>query len=145
MGTYVRIVPGARLTESVRITLPVAPRITYSAEEMTEVTQTVERLALEIGYFDEDLPAMIHTICAIADPCSIPSGTFPSETVNTYFRGVVIRGSLGSYFDRLNPDPYGAGRVRICYPHKLIEKILRADVNDVSIPYKGQAVIKYCD
>ncbi len=146
VGTYVRIVPGACLTESVRITLPVAPSITYSAEKTTEVTQTVERLALEIGYYDEDLPAMIHTICAIADTCSIPSGTFPSETVNTYFRGVVIRGSLGSYFDRLNPDPYGTGRVRIVYSqHGLIEKILRADVNDVSIPYKGRAVIKYCE
>lgn len=145
VGTYVRIVPGASLTESVQTTLPVTPRITYSAKKTTEVAQTVTRLALEIGYFDEDLPTLIHTICAIADTCSIPSGSFPSETINTYFRGVVIRGSLGRYFDRLNPDPYGAGRVRIFYPHGLIEEILRADVNDVSIPYEGHAVIKYCE
>lgn len=78
--------------------------------------------------------------------CSIPSGSFPLETVNTYFRGVVIRDSLGSYLGRLNPDPYGAGRVRIVYSQTgLIEKTLRTDVNDVSIPYEGRAVIKYCE
>jgi len=146
VGTYVRIVPGASLTESVRITLPVAPEITYSAEETTEVTQTVDRLALEIGYYDEDLPAMIHSICAIADTCDLPRIDIPLDTFYAYFRGVAIRNGLGSYFDRVNPDPYGEGHVHIWYSrYALIEKILRADVNGVSIPYKGRAVIKYCE
>jgi hypothetical protein len=145
MGTYVRIAPGASLTQSLRMTLPVTPKIAYSAKKTTEVTQIVKNVTVEIGYFDEDLPSLVHNICAIADMCSLPSGSISLEMVYTYFRGVVIRDGVGSYFDRVNPDPYGEGRVRILYSHGLVEKILRADVSDVSIPYTGRAVLNYCE
>jgi len=146
LGTYVRVIPGASLTESVRIALPVTSVIAYSAKKTTEVTQTVTRLTLEIGYFDEDLPGLIHSICAVADTWTLPHIDIPLDTFHAYFRGVAIRNGLGEYFDRLNPDPYAEGQVHIRYSqHGLIEKILRADVNDVCIPYSGRAVIKYCE
>jgi hypothetical protein len=144
MGTYVRIVPGDSLKQSVCIPLPATSKITYSAKETIEVTQIVNKVTLEVGCYDEDLPSLVHSICAIADTCNIPSGSISLETLNTYFRGVAIREGLGRYFDRVNPDPYGKGQVRIWYSqHGLVEKILRADVNDVVIPYTGRAVLKY--
>jgi hypothetical protein len=140
VGTYVRIAPGASLAESVQITLPVSPAVLYANEYTTEFAQPVRHLALEIGYYDEDLPALIHSIFAVAEKSGLTSGDVPSNILNTYFRGLLVRGVLGS-FDQVNPDPYGQGYVYIRYSWQALtgEKILRVDVNDVSIPYQGHS------
>jgi len=138
VGTYVRIAPGASLAESVQIALPVNPAVLYANEYATESAQPVRRLALEIGYYDEDLPALIHSICAVADESGLTTQDVPSNVLDTYFRGLLVRVALAS-FDRVNPDPYGQGYVYIPYSWRALtgEKILRVDVNDVSIAYKG--------
>lgn len=136
VGRYVRMAPGESLAESVQITLPASPRIQYANEYATESAQPVGRLALEIGYYDEDLPALIHSILDVAKKSGLTSADVPVEILDTYFRGLRVRGVLGS-FDQMTPDPYGQGYVNIFFSSQALtgEKILRADVNDVSIPY----------
>jgi hypothetical protein len=138
VGTYVRLVPGASLVKSLRIDLPVSPSVLYAPECEEEPTQPVQRLALEIGCYDEDLPALIHSICAVAEMSGLTTQDVPSNILDTYFRGLRVRGAFGG-FTLANKDPYGDGIVYINYSWQALtgEKILRVDVNNVSIPYEG--------
>jgi len=140
VGTYVRIAPGASLADSVRIAVPVSPRFLYASRDTTKLAQQVTRLALEIGYYDADLPAMIHDIIAVAEKSGLTIWDVPGSLLNTYFRGLRVRGILGD-FDLVNKDPYGQGQISIRYSGQALtdEKVLRVDVNEVSIPYKGQS------
>jgi len=137
-GTYVRIAPGASLVDSVRIAVPVSPRLIYASREATLLAQTATRLALEIGYYDRDLPAMIRSIIAVAEKSGLAINDVPWDILNTYFRGVAVQALLRD-FDRENTDPYGQGQVLIRYTSQALtgEKVLRVDVNGVSIPYRG--------
>jgi hypothetical protein len=139
VGRYVRVAPGESLAESVQIALPVSPIVQYAANFATESVQSVGRLALEIGYYDEDLPALIHSILAVARRSGLTSADVPAEILDTYFRGLRVRGVLGG-FDQMNPDPYGQGYVDILFSGQALtgEKVLRVDVNSLSIPYKGE-------
>jgi hypothetical protein len=138
VGTYVRIAPGASLADSVRIAVPVSPRFLYASRDTTALARTVTRLALEIGYYDADLPLIIRNIIAVADKSGLAIHDVPWGILDTYFRGVRVRAVLGD-FDSVNKDPYGQGRVSIRYSGQALtdEKVLRVDVNNVSIPYKG--------
>jgi hypothetical protein len=138
VGTYVRIAPGASLADSVRIAVPVSPVFLYASQDTTELAQTVTGLALEIGYYNADLPGIIHDIIALAEKSGLTILDVPGGLLDTYFRGVRVRVSLGD-FDRVNKDPYGQGRVSIAYSGQALtdEKVLRVNINNVSIPYKG--------
>ena len=138
VGTYARIAPGVALTESVQVALPASPTFLYASRGATEVAQTVTCLALEIGYYDEDLPALIHGIIGVAEKSGLTSQDVPPNILDTYFRGLRVRGVLGN-FDRVNKDPYGEGCVYIAYSGQALtdEKVLRVDVNNISISYKG--------
>ncbi len=138
VGTYVRIAPGASLADSVRIAVPVSPVFLYASQDTTEVVQEVTGLALEIGYYDADLPAIIRSVIAAAGKSGLTIRDVPASLVDTYFRGLRVQLSLGD-FDQVNKDPYGQGRVSIAYSAQALtdEKVLRVNVNSVSIPYKG--------
>lgn len=138
VGTYVRIAPGASFADLMRIAVPVNPRFLYASPDRTELAQTVTGLALEIGYYDADLPLMIRSIIAAAEKSGLTVLDVPGSLLDTYFRGLRVRGALGD-FDRVNEDPYGQGSVLVRYSGQALtdEKVLRVDVNDVSIPYEG--------
>jgi hypothetical protein len=138
-GTYVRILPRASRAESLQIALPASPVVVYGSRYATEPAQPLRRLALEIGYYDEDLPALIHSIIDVAEKSGLTVWDVPSNILNTYFRGVVVRGALAS-FDVVNRDPYGRGCATIAYNYQALtgEKVLRVDVNDVAIPYAAR-------
>jgi hypothetical protein len=137
-GTYVRIAPGASLADSVRVAVPVNPVFVYAGPDTTEVAQTVTGLALEIGYYSADLPAVIRSILAVAEKSGLTVADVPGGLLDTYFRGLRVQSTLGG-FDLMNTDPYGQGRVSVAYSQQALtdEKVLRADVNNVAIPYKG--------
>jgi hypothetical protein len=137
-GTYVRIAPGASLADSVRIAVPVSPVFVYACPDRTEVAQTVTALALEIGYYNADLPAIIRTIIAVAEKSGLTVLDVPDGLLDTYFRGLRVRSLLGN-FDLVNKDPYGQGRISVAYTQQALtdEKVLRVNINNVSIPYKG--------
>jgi hypothetical protein len=122
----------------VRIAVPVSPRFLYAGPDTTELAQTVTCLALEIGYYDADLPLIIRSVIGVAEKSGLTISDVPGSLLDTYFRGLRLRVVLGD-FDRVNKDPYGQGRVSIAYSQQALtdEKVLRVDVNDVSIPYKG--------
>jgi len=138
VGTYLRIAPGASLADSVRIAVPVSPTFLYASPDIAEVARTVTGLALEIGYYDADLPAMIRSIIAVAEKSGLTVLDVPGSLLGTYFRGLSVRAALGN-FDLVNKDPYAQGRVSIAYSRQALtnEKVLRVDVNNVSIPYEG--------
>jgi len=140
-GKYVRLVPGASLAESVQVVLPVSSTFLYTIADTTEVARTVTRIALEVGYYHEDLPALIRSIFAVVDASGLTSQNVPVNILNTYFRGFRVRSELAG-FEKINPDPYGRGYVYIRYSYQALtdEKILRVDVNDVSIPYVGSTI-----
>jgi hypothetical protein len=138
VGTYVRVAPGDSLADAIQMILPVSPVFVFAGRGLTSVDVTARHLALEIGYYDEDLPALIHSIFAVADKSGLTVQDIPPNALETYFRGIRTRAVLGD-FDVRNPDPYGQGRVSIDYSDQALtgEKILRVDANDVSIPFKG--------
>jgi hypothetical protein len=140
VGTYIHLKPGDSLTESVQIALPVIPSVLYATSATAESAQPVQRLAVEIGYYDEDLPALIHSIFAVAEASGLTILDVPVNILDTYFRGIRVRSALAG-FDQVNPDPYGQGQVHLRYSGQALtgEKILRVDVNDVSIPYEGHS------
>jgi len=119
--------------------VPVTPAFLYASSDTTELVQTVTRLALEIGYYDADLPVMIREIIRVAEKPGLTTLDVPGSLLDTCFRGVRTRGLLGD-FDLVNKDPYGQGWVSIAYTQQALtaEKVLRVDVNNVSIPPKGR-------
>jgi hypothetical protein len=138
-GTYTRLGPGAAQPESMLLDLPVTQKAIYASVTTTEVPQTVRRLALEIGYYDEDLPALVRGIFDVADKFSPESRNLDPNIERTYFRGLAVRRALGAY-DIMNQDPYGEGRISIGYSYQALvgEKVLRMEVNGVAIPYRGR-------
>lgn len=138
-GTYTRLRPGAEQTESLQIDLPATTHFEYIDLDVQEVAWTPRRLALEIGYYDTDLPALIGGIFAIADKFSLEGWSLYPEIRETYFRGLGVRGALADFYD-INKDPDGTGCVHIGYSYQALtgEKVLRMEVNGVAIPYKGR-------
>ena len=138
-GTYVLVQSGEDMSGSVSLDLPAESRrqfVSLGAPFLGRAT----RLALEIGYYDEDLPGLIRGILRGAEGYVGPFRE-RSEIKREYFRGLKVRDRLGglSVFDRLNPAPYDDGLVYVRYSHQALtgEKVLRIDIDGVSIPYDG--------
>jgi hypothetical protein len=137
-GTYIRIGPGAAYPESLLLDLPVTRQSIYASPVAVEVPRTARCLALEIGYYDEDLPALVHSVLDTAGKFSTDTWSLDPNIERTYFRGLAVRRALAGY-DTKNKDPYGEGRVYIDYSYQALvgEKVLRMEVDGVAIPYAG--------
>ncbi len=140
-GTYIRLRPGEVRAESLSLNLPVTSSFVFSSQSETQVTQNARSLAIEIGFYDEDLPGLVYSILKEAEkfPGFDVDSSFDIKKI--YFRGVMIRGSIGSlsYFEEFIKNPYGADGVYIGYTGQDFtgEKVLRIVVDGVSIPYEG--------
>lgn len=137
-GRYILLRTGENWSESLSYDLPVNPRFLFSSQGETQVTQNARGLTLEIGFYDEDLPALIRSILKEADKFSGTSFDADFAIKKEYFRGLWVRGSLGS-FNIDNKDPYSEGKVVIPYNDQALtgEKVLQIKVDGVSIPYEG--------
>ena len=137
-GKYVRLSPGTAEPESFLIDLPATPQVVYASPGTETVSCTVRRLVLEIGYYDEDLPALVRSILEVAENFNPTSKSLKPEIWTTYFRGLLVRNSLAA-FDVMNKDPESSGHVYIDYSSQALagEKILHIEINGVSIPYSG--------
>jgi hypothetical protein len=142
-GTYVRLGPGANRPESVLIDLPVKPNFVYAPVGGEAIAQTVRRVALEIGYYDEDLPTLVRSICAVADELSAKGWglgyNLNPNTLNTYFRGLIVRGVFAGS-GVITQEPYTQAHVYVPHSRQALtgERVLRIEVNGVSIPYRGR-------
>lgn len=142
-GKYTRLRPGAVQPESLLIDLPARPTFLYAPQTTEVVAQTVRRVVLEIGYFDEDLPALLRSIRAVGDQFSNEGWKLYTARLNpdmwqTYFRGLRAHTAAGD-FGIINKDPESKGYAYLNYSYQaLIEKVLRMEINGVGIPYKGR-------
>jgi hypothetical protein len=137
-GTYVRLGPGEDRPESLLIDLPVAQQTVFAGLDTSKTRLTIRRLAVEIGYYDEDLPALVRRIFEATDKLTSEDWDIDGSIYRTYFRGFVVRSAL-SGFGIINKDPYGEGRVLIDYSRGALtgEKVLKLEVSGVAIPYVG--------
>lgn len=137
-GKYICLGPAEDRQDTLRIDLPVMPRFMYASQGMEVVTCTVRRLLLEIGYYDEDLPALIRRILEVADQFNAQAWSLHPDVRETYFRGLSVRSALLG-FDLIDKDPYAEGYVYIYYSRQALtgEKTLRMEINGIAIPYSG--------
>ena len=144
LSRYVRLLPGQEKAESQSFSLPVQPdRI--SAKEYGNA-EYAERLSIEIGFYDEDLPELILKIVELAEHfnCDLdvglpnPNNPKDSETCRRFFGGrniaMAFKHTLGWSSNITSGDddiwmPY--------FGLDMGEEILQLTVDGVSIPYRS--------
>jgi len=137
-GCYVCLGAGQEKTESFSLTLPVGPS-RYSAGPWTNA-EYADRLAVEIGFYDEDLPALILRVVEIAEQlgCDLDIGSRDfREIADRFFGGRSIAKAfkhlLGFKESVLSDDD------KVTIPHMgqvhLGEKVLQVKIEGVHIPY----------
>ena len=148
---YSRLRPDQEKVESLSLTVPVRPWTLFSSSRGN--AESAKRLAIEIGFYDEDLPELILNIVEMAEklscdtslysPASPPmdSNDNSMEFSRRFFGGVFIARFFNSenftYFR--NSVTSGGDEIITPYLWQTLngEQILRIKVDGVSIPYKG--------
>lgn len=69
-GRYIRLRAGQSRTESLLLSLPIRPNPVFTGIRQKRGTVYVKRLTLDIGYYDEDLPAMVLNLLEGAEDTS---------------------------------------------------------------------------
>jgi hypothetical protein len=140
---YVRLRPGQEKLDSIALDVPVTPRTVFRA--LSGNARYAERVALEIGFYDEDLRALILDIVEMAEKLSCDgsvSGFDPNwELYPRFFGGVSIAQTFNHESFRYfrNSVTSDGDEIIIPYFSQAIngEQILRIEVDNVSIPYKS--------
>ena len=142
VGEYILLRQGESRPESLALSLPIQPTFAYASKGPTEVTEFIKCIVLEIGFYDEDLPAMIRSILQAAENFIGTTSGVDSAIIKDYFRGLLVKSSLGTLesFNTVNKDPYGEGNILITYSYQALtgEKVLSIKLDGVSIPYQGR-------
>ena len=140
---YNALRPGQEKKEYLFLPLPVRHRRISAGE--SGVAEEAERLILEIGYYDEDLPELILHIIEVNELLHCDTRSYipdPNElrSVDRFFRGAEIARIMNdsvAYLDEIvNSD--GDSMVFPYSGQLNSEKTLRITVEGVSIPYKAK-------
>ena len=139
---YVRLSPGQEKPEFFSLSLPVQPYQIFTGE--SGIAQYTERLALEISFYDEDLPRLILEIVEIADHinCDLSVGYFGFRTdvSNRFFGGPMIALLFKHLLDFESNVELAYDDGEMWMPHMdgvhMGEQVLRLMVDGVSIPLK---------
>jgi len=146
-GRYVRLRANQELSKSLTFALPVGrfPKIECYVGNASYAT----RLAIEIGYYDEDLPTQILQIVDVARRFNCESIKFEDyhedwKIFRRYFAGILIEDSFNKWADFRESITSGADEIILPYigeflsrgEHVLDEKILRLDISGVNIPVR---------
>jgi hypothetical protein len=140
---YVRLRPGQEKAESISLAVPVRPQHLF--ERLHANAEYVERIALEIGFYDEDLPGLILQVVELAERLhhnDFSVGLRDSNDVeicHRFFGGwniaIGFRGILGF------KESVMSGGDEIYIPHMgpILngEKVLSLEIDGASIPYRG--------
>jgi len=144
---YSRLRPGEQKVKSITGALPVEPDFLFKVSQGN--AEHARRVTLEIGYYDEDLRALILEIVNVRDKlgCDWSAIPYPTpqsteEVFNRFFGGVRIARlfdiSTFSYFR----DSVTSGGDEIIAPYFRQalhgELVLRLEVDNVSIPYRSK-------
>jgi len=142
VARYTRLRAGQEKAESVSIALPVDPYRVSAGESWN--AEYAERLALEIGFYDEDLPALILRIVELAEflNCDLLVGLGENVELGERFFG---GRQIAQYYNHIigfGPNVRSAdadGEMWMLHMGETCmgEKVLRIDVDGVSIPYKS--------
>jgi len=143
-GRYERLRPSEDKVEFVSIALPVRPYRMTVANKVTNA-EYAERLALEIGYYDEDLPALILEIVEICEHLNIDFSVgyhgFRKDVRDRFFGGPIVallfKGMLAFEPSVRSADADGEMWMPDLGGIRMGEKVLRIEVDGVSIPYKS--------
>ncbi len=148
-GYYLRLRPGEERTNLYSLSIPIPYSLAMFGPRYAHGTHA-ERLVIEIGYYDEDLPALILSIADFAEQlaCDVTRssplfGPDPTGFRARFFAGLVIaRGyNLDSWAYFRNSVTSGADEIIVPYMWQALngEKVLRIEIDPVSIPYEGGA------
>ncbi|MHC4564802.1 MAG: hypothetical protein ACYTE3_03500 [Planctomycetota bacterium] len=141
---YVRLRSGEEKVESLSVALPLRP-YRMSASNKATNSECAKRLALEIGYYDESLPALILEIIKIAEHLNIDFSVgyygFSHNVRERFFGGPIValssKGLLGFESNVRSADTGGEMWMPHFYKVRMGEKVLRIEVDNVSIPYES--------
>lgn len=140
---YVRLRSGQEKAESISLAVPVRPyRISEGESGNAEYAG---RLALEIGFYNEDLPGLILHIVEIAEKLNYDFNVgFPDsndlEIIDRFFGGWSITQSfkhLLGFSESVTSAASGGDELNIHYMGPVLngEQILRLEVDGAHIPY----------
>ena len=133
---YVRLRPTQEYSESLSLDLPVGPSVLYLDERAN--AEFASRLAIEIGFYNEDVLKLIRSIIEVAErfnytDVGVPD--FESDFMRCYFKGLLIARGFGglSHFDEVYTD---VNELSIGPAYDFFgEQVLRIEVDGVRIPY----------
>ena len=133
---YVRLRPAQKYSESLSLDLPVGPSVLYLDERAN--VEFASRLAIEIGFYNEDVLKLIRSIIEVAErfnytDVGVPD--FESDFMRCYFKGLLIARGFGglSHFDEVYAD---VNELSIGPTYDFFgEQVLRIEVDGVQIPY----------
>ncbi len=137
---HVRLRPAQEYSESLSVDVPVGPSVLY-ADKRANV-EFASRLAIEIGFYNEDVLKLIRRIIEVAErfnytDVGVPD--FESDFMRCYFKGLLIARGFGglSHFDEVYTD---VNELLIGPLYDFFgEQVLRIEVDGVHIPYDAYA------
>ncbi len=144
-GRYVRLRAGQDRTESSTFATPfdISPLLENEMRGAPYAT----RLAIEIGYYDEDLPSLILQIVDVARRLNCESIDFEDypedyKIFRRYFGGMLIEDAFNKWADFRETVTSGADEIIFPYmtqfndagEHIMDEQILRLEIDGVRIP-----------
>jgi hypothetical protein len=139
---YVRLSPGQENAESLSLSLPVQPNNIFVHRHAN--AEYAGRLALEIGFFNEDLQELILRTVELArmlhnlDPNIPAEYVWDNDLVYRFFGGWGIIRNFDHDGLFRNTVTSGEGRIVMPYLNEILgEQFLRIEVDGVSIPYKS--------
>lgn len=144
---YVRLRSGQEKTETVSLAIPVRSYRISTGESAN--AEYARRLALEIGFYDEDLPGLILHIVEIAEKLNYDFNVgFPDfhdlEIVDRFFGGWSItngfKNLLGFSESVMSASVDGEFTIHYMGPVLNGEQTLCITIDGVSIPYKSSSL-----
>ena len=143
---YSRLRPGNEKIESISLSFPVKPHALFKTSRGN--AEYAKRLAIEIGYYDEDLRKLILNIVEMAEKLNCDGSAIspwePNSTLELYYRffgGIEIAGFFNSEGSTYFSDSVMSDSDEIIAPYLKQtlhgEKVLRIEIDNVSIPYES--------
>ena len=135
---YVRLRSSQEKAESVSLAIPVRPyRISIGESANAEYAR---RLALEIGFYDEDLPGLILQIVELAEKlnCDLDVGLQDFREIRErFFGGRMIAQAFKHLLGFSESVTSGGDEIKIPYMGQVLngEQVLRLEVDGAHIPY----------
>ncbi len=146
-GWYVRLRPGEEKADSYSLAVSIQPSLVMFGPYYAHGDHA-KRLALEIGYYDEDLPGLILKIVDFAEELGCDVGPYSplygsadsTGFLQRFFAGLVVASgfNLDSWAYFRNSVTSGGDEIILPYMWQALngEKVLRVTVDPVAIPYK---------